>query len=163
MTIENIIKKIETETNAEVNKILKEAKLRANELQKEAKKKITEKLNQTKTQGEKRITIMRNIHLSEARRSARRITLSAKEKLIERCFAQAKEQLRALKGDELVLRMKGWVTADVKKVIEVVRKHGFLKVLDDRELVVEMETEDDYENLNNDLLVTFQGQVDLER
>jgi hypothetical protein len=44
---------------------------------------------------------------------------------------------RAFKGDELVLRMKGWVTADVQKVIDVVKGHGFLKVLDDRDLVVE--------------------------
>ncbi|MFC1533041.1 hypothetical protein ACFL7M_06725 [Thermodesulfobacteriota bacterium] len=68
---------------------------------------------------------------------------------------------RALKGDELVLRMKGWVTADVKKVIEVVKKHGYLKVLDDRDLVVEFETEDDYHNLEKVLLDNFQDQVDL--
>ena len=40
---------------------------------------------------------------------------------------------RPFKGDELVLRMKGWVTTDVKKVAEVVRKHGFMKVQDDRD------------------------------
>ena len=70
---------------------------------------------------------------------------------------------RAFKGDELVLRMKGWVTSDVKEVIEVVKKHGFLKILDDRDLVVETETEDDFENLNRDLLEHFQDQVNLER
>ena len=31
---------------------------------------------------------------------------------------------RAFKGDELVMRMKGWVTVDVKKVIETVKKKG---------------------------------------
>ena len=70
---------------------------------------------------------------------------------------------RAFKGDELVLRMNGWVTTDVKKVIEVVRKHGFLKVLDDRDLVVEMETEDEFNQLSNDLMDHFNDQVDLER
>jgi hypothetical protein len=70
---------------------------------------------------------------------------------------------RAFKGDELVLRMKGWVTADVKKVIKVVKKYGFMKVLDDRDLVVETETEDDFENLNRELLEHFQDQVNLER
>jgi hypothetical protein len=70
---------------------------------------------------------------------------------------------RAFKGDELVLRMKGWVTTDVKKVIEVVKRHGFLKVMDDRDLVVEVETETDYENLTMEILETFQDQVDLER
>jgi hypothetical protein len=70
---------------------------------------------------------------------------------------------RAFKGDELVLRMKGWVTTDVKKVVEVVKRHGFLKVMDDRDLVVEVETETDYENLSREILETFQDQVDLER
>ena len=70
---------------------------------------------------------------------------------------------RAFKGDELVLRMKDWVTVDVKKVIEVVKNHGFLKVLDDRDLVVELETEEDYENLRRDIQAHFKDQLDLER
>ena len=69
---------------------------------------------------------------------------------------------RAFKGDELVLRMKGWVTTDVKKVVEVVKRHGFLKVLDDRDLVVEVETEKDYENLTQEISENFQDQLHLE-
>ena len=70
---------------------------------------------------------------------------------------------RSFKGAELVLRMKGWVTTDVKNVIEVVKKHGYLKVLDDRELVVEFESEDDFRNLEMDFLSNFQDQVTLEK
>ncbi len=70
---------------------------------------------------------------------------------------------RAFKGDELVMRMKGWVTVDVKKVIAVVKRHGLLKVLDDRDLVVEVETEKDYENLTRELSENFQDQLHLER
>ena len=70
---------------------------------------------------------------------------------------------RPFKGDELVMRMKGWVTSDVKKVVEVVKKCGFLKILDDRELVVEIETEQDLERLTQDLETHFQDQVDLEK
>ena len=69
---------------------------------------------------------------------------------------------RSFKGDELVLRMKGWVTSDVKKVIEVIKRHGFLKVLDDRDLVVEFEREEDYQSLKSELVDNFQDQVDLE-
>ena len=69
---------------------------------------------------------------------------------------------RSFKGDELVLRMKGWVTSDVKKVIEVIKRHGFLKVLDDRDLVVEFEREEDYQSLKAELVDNFQDQVDLE-
>jgi len=70
---------------------------------------------------------------------------------------------RAFKGDELVRRMKGWVTVDVKEVLEVIRRHAFLKILDDRDLVVETETEDDYSRLEQDLLARFQDQLNLER
>ena len=69
---------------------------------------------------------------------------------------------RAFKGDELVLRMQGWVTVDVKKVIEIVKRYGFLKVLDERDLVVEVETEKDLEALNRDILETFGDQLNLE-
>lgn len=70
---------------------------------------------------------------------------------------------RAFKGDELVLRMNGWVTADVKKVVEIVKKYGFLKVLDDRDLVVEVESDDDYQALEAALVENFMDQVDLEK
>lgn len=69
---------------------------------------------------------------------------------------------RAFKGDELVLRMSGWVTVDVKKVVEIVKRHGFLKVLDDRDLVVEFEGEADYRGLEAELLDNFRDQVNLE-
>ena len=100
MTIQKNNKKIEAETAAEVDKILKEGQDRARILQAEADRKLKQKQTQLKTQGEKQITIMRNIHLSEARRSARRIILSAKEDLIEGCFQSAKEKLQELKGEE---------------------------------------------------------------
>jgi hypothetical protein len=70
---------------------------------------------------------------------------------------------RVFKGDELVMRMKGWVTVDVKKVIELVKKYGFLKVLDEKDLVVEMETDRDYEQLEKELLKNFQDQLNLEK
>jgi hypothetical protein len=70
---------------------------------------------------------------------------------------------RAFKGDELVMRMKGWVTTDVKDVVDVVKKHGFLKVLDDRDLVVELETQKDYDALARDLEAKFGDQMNLEK
>ena len=70
---------------------------------------------------------------------------------------------RAFKGDELVMRMKGWVTTDVKEVVDAVKEHGFLKVLDDRELVVELESQKDYDNLARDLQAKFDDQVNLEK
>jgi hypothetical protein len=50
----------------------------------------------------------------------------------------------------------------VKEVVDVVKKHGFLKVLDDRDLVVELESQKDYDNLTRDLEAKFADQVNLE-
>ena len=69
---------------------------------------------------------------------------------------------RAFKGDELVRRMKGWITVDPNKVVEVVNKYGRLKVLDDRELVIEMEAMSDFEGLQKSAKEAFGDQVDVE-
>ena len=70
---------------------------------------------------------------------------------------------RAFTGEELVRRMKGWVTADVKRVIETIKPHGHLKVLDEQDLIVEMESERDYEQLKEALREQFGDQVFLEK
>ncbi len=69
---------------------------------------------------------------------------------------------RAFNGEELVQRMKGWITVDPKKVIEVVSCYGRLKVLDERELVVEVEKSEDIQRLQEKLQETFGGEVDVE-
>ncbi len=69
---------------------------------------------------------------------------------------------RSFSGEELVRRMKGWITVDPKKVIEVVNPYARLKVLDDRELVVEVEKADDLQKLQKALQETFKGEVDIE-
>jgi hypothetical protein len=69
---------------------------------------------------------------------------------------------RAFSGEELLRRMKGWVTTDPKAVIEAVKPYGRLKVLDDRELVVEFEEKASFDELQRNLAATFGGEVDLE-
>lgn len=70
---------------------------------------------------------------------------------------------RSFSGEELVRRMKGWITVDPIKVIEVVSQFGRLKVLDEKELVVEFERKEDFENLQEALEENFPKEVDLER
>ncbi|HEY3276713.1 MAG TPA: hypothetical protein VGJ94_08840 [Syntrophorhabdaceae bacterium] len=70
---------------------------------------------------------------------------------------------RAFNGEELIRRMKGWVTTDPAKVIAVVKEHAKMKVLDDSELVLEMEDEGNYEALESALKAAFAGEVDIER
>jgi hypothetical protein len=69
---------------------------------------------------------------------------------------------RGFNGEELVRRMKGWVTVPPEEVIDVVKGHGRLRVLDERDLVVEVETIEDYERLSQALQDTFGGEVNLE-
>ena len=69
---------------------------------------------------------------------------------------------RAFSGEELVRRMKGWITVEPNKVIETVNKYGRLKVLDDRELVVELEKAEDMQRLQKALQEAFEDEVDVE-
>ncbi len=69
---------------------------------------------------------------------------------------------RAFHGEELVRRMKGWVTVDPSEVIEIVKGAGRLKVLDDRDLVIEFEKMEDFENLQKALHEAFGKEVDIE-
>jgi len=69
---------------------------------------------------------------------------------------------RAFSGEELVQRMKGWITVEPNKVIETVNKYGRLKVLDDRELVVEVEKAEDIQSLQKALQEAFEDEVDVE-
>ncbi len=69
---------------------------------------------------------------------------------------------RSFNGDELVSRMKGWITADPSKVIETVNRFGRLKVLDDKELVIEAERVEDFQNLQKALQENFGSEVEAE-
>jgi uncharacterized protein YqgQ len=69
---------------------------------------------------------------------------------------------RAFNGEELVRRMKGWVTTEPAEVIDVVKRYGKLKVLDDRELVIEFEEEERADLLQKELSEKFRGEVDIE-
>jgi len=69
---------------------------------------------------------------------------------------------RSFNGEELVRRMKGWVTTDPVKVTEIVKKYAKLKVLDDSEFVIEIEKKEDVPKLEKELLDNFGSEVDIE-
>lgn len=69
---------------------------------------------------------------------------------------------RGFNGEELVQRMKGWVTTDPYEVIEEVKGYGRLRVLDERELVLEVDTMEAYESLRSALQAKFGGEIELE-
>ena len=69
---------------------------------------------------------------------------------------------RAFNGEELIRRMKGWITVDPSKVIETVNRFGRLKVLDDKELMIEVEKPEDFQNLQKALDEAFGKEVDAE-
>ena len=70
---------------------------------------------------------------------------------------------RGLKGPELLARMKGWVTSDVTLVEQVLSSRGRIKLLDDRELVIECENEPDFKALEEEIGRAFGDQVSLEK
>lgn len=70
---------------------------------------------------------------------------------------------RAFTEEELVRRMKGWVTVDPSEVIEIVNRFGRLKVLDDPELFIEVKKVEDFRNLQKALCETSGAEVDLEK
>ncbi len=69
---------------------------------------------------------------------------------------------RSFGGEELVRRMKGWVTVDPQRAIETVQRYGRLKILDERELVVEMEKMEDFQNLEKALREAFGQEMNVE-
>ena len=85
-----------------------------------------------------------------------RIGWEAKERQIDLTIQ------RSLRGPELVSRMNGWVTVDVEKTNRIFAAHGRLKVLDERELVVECEDRAALDALAADLAENFGDQMDLE-
>lgn len=69
---------------------------------------------------------------------------------------------REFSGAELLTRMKGWVTVDVDPVREILQARGRLKLLDEKVLVVEFETEEDHRAATQSLATACGDQVELE-
>jgi hypothetical protein len=69
---------------------------------------------------------------------------------------------RSFRGDELLSRMKGWVTADVNQAAEIINQYGKLKILDDYDLVVETRDKADMEALADKLSEAFGEEAWLE-
>ncbi len=63
------------------------------------------------------------------------------------------------KGEELLLRTRGWWTVEPVEVAEVVKKHGRLVVGDEGELMVEFPDENAVQHLASALAERFGDQV----
>lgn len=69
---------------------------------------------------------------------------------------------RGFRGEELLLRMKGWVTADVETAIAILKQYGSLRVLNDYDLVLEAQTMSDLDTLSKRLTEAFGEEVWIE-
>ncbi len=69
---------------------------------------------------------------------------------------------RRFKGDELVKRMKGWVTVDPEKVLEIVNNFGKFVIDDKGELFVEVDSKEDFNKLKEELKKYFNEEVEIE-
>ncbi|MDP2267873.1 MAG: hypothetical protein Q8K46_01775 [Deltaproteobacteria bacterium] len=70
---------------------------------------------------------------------------------------------RPLSGEDLLARMKGWFTVDVKRANDIIKQHGKLKLLDEYHLVVETQEEAAMTALAEKLAATFGEEMGLER
>lgn len=66
---------------------------------------------------------------------------------------------RRFRGEELLMRTKGWWTVEPEEIAGVVKKHGSLVLGDNGELMVEFENEEAAEALGLDLSGHFGDQV----
>ena len=64
-----------------------------------------------------------------------------------------------LKGEELLLRARGWWTVEPTEVAEVVKKYGRLVVGKEGELMVEFSDQEAVESLSTALAERFGNQV----
>ena len=69
---------------------------------------------------------------------------------------------RPFSGEELLLRMKGWVTTDPREVIGQIKPEGFVKLFDRGEVVVEADTEAQMAAVQKRLRERFGDRVSLE-
>lgn len=69
---------------------------------------------------------------------------------------------RPLQGEELLARMQGWFTVDVKQAGDIIKQYGRLKLLDEYHLVVETEGEAAMTDLAEKLAATFGAEMGLE-
>jgi hypothetical protein len=66
---------------------------------------------------------------------------------------------RPFTGAELLYRMKGWVTADVVEVTNLITRYGKLRVLDERDLIVETQDMEAMETISHELARAFGEEV----
>jgi len=69
---------------------------------------------------------------------------------------------RPFRGDELLLRMKGWFTADVENAIDILKQYGSLRVLNDYDLILEAQNISDLDALSKRLKEVFGAEVWIE-
>jgi hypothetical protein len=69
---------------------------------------------------------------------------------------------RPFSGEELLLRMKGWVTTDPREVIGEIKPEGFVKLFDQGEVVVETDTPEQLAAVQKRLRDRFGDRVSLE-
>lgn len=66
---------------------------------------------------------------------------------------------RPFTGAELLSRMKGWVTADVVEVTNLITRYGKLRVLNERDLIVETQDMEAMETISSELARAFGEEV----
>ena len=125
MAIEDIIKKIESDTKKEVDLILQEAKARAGEIEDEAKKEIEardqELLRVSKARAEQR----KKQIIVDANLKARNIVMQKKTELVNAVFESLKKKISGLDKEKTrKMAEKMMLSAPISGEEEVILPHG---------------------------------------
>ena len=134
MSLEAILKEINNEAEAEVQKILKSARSESVKLRHRYAREIQELEKKERLKHESRVKELRNINMANAHRTGRQIRLLTEERLIDHCFEKLGEELNTMSGEEYDEFLKSLVVEganllDGELRIQAVRKSDHI-VLD---------------------------------
>lgn len=105
--LDNILKEIKQDSDAQVKKIIADAEAEAEKIMSEARsegEKIAEKI---KAEAEKKAEVIKSRGASAAELSAKRAVLKKKQEIISKYINAAREKLEALEGEEYFEVLKG--------------------------------------------------------
>ena len=101
MGLDDIIDKIDKETQEEVDSILSRAREKAKEIREDNRREIEEELEDRRKKLERELRTHRNVYISDGKRKSRQAILTSKEEVIWDALSQIRKRMGELEGERL--------------------------------------------------------------
>jgi vacuolar-type H+-ATPase subunit E/Vma4 len=101
MGLDDIIDRIDEETQKEVDSILSRAREKAKEIREDNRREIEEELKERRKKLERELRTHRNVYISDGKRKSRQAILTAKEEVIWDALSRIRKSMGELEGDRL--------------------------------------------------------------